>query len=533
MADLTGMLQAAAGSGGAPSDNAWDITYSQPTTSGFGPVDLPSMLGTWGLFSTPDTFPNQIYVSPDGNYAFVLRSSNDTVVRWDLLQPWLFEVSGISPSQSYTITTEATPTGLFFKYDGTKMYIVGTTTRLVQQYSLATAWDITTASYDAGVVFSVSAQDSSPQNICFSPDGTKFYLAGATNQSIFQYSLSPAWDITTLSYVQSLDVSTDVTAPSGISFINDGSKFITVDRVAEEIYSYDLATNWDISTASYTSVRTNEFDVRSAFIKGDDGVLVASARGSGSSDIYRAIVSCLFISSSFDSSFFFKPDGLKLYVGKYTNSPFYSGVSEYDLASAWDLSTATFLQDSPTSFRFIFFKPDGSKMFAASGASTIREYDLSSNWDISTLSAYTNEITVSSPLGNLRSLFFKPDGTVMYFISQSDSSVYEYALGSAWDLSTATLTQSYSLVGLETYPVGLFFKPDGTRMYVTGYTTDAINEFELPTPWDISTASYVREYLLTELTTTSPPLFQYPIYMRSDGQLWFLGNRTFCTFEIT
>lgn len=527
MADLTGMLQAAAGSGGAPSDNAWDITYSQPTTSGFGPVDLSSMVATWGLLDRTNTGPKQIYISPDGVYAFVLSTlSTLRVTRYTLVQPWFFVDN--APSQSYTLTTEATPTGLFFKYDGTKMYIVGTTQRLVLQYSLATAWDVTTASYDAGVSFSVAPQDSSPQNICFSPDGTKFYLCGATNQSIFQYSLSPAWDITTLSYVQSLDVSTDVTAPVGISFMNNGLKFITVDRTAEEIYSYDLATNWDISTASYTASKS-EFYVESAFIKGDDGVLVAVTQGT-LSDTYRFRVSALSVASSSSSSFFFKPDGLKFYVGTLSPS---SVVSEYDLASAWDLSTATFVQNSPLSYRWIFFKPDGSKMFASNGSTTIREHDLSSNWDVSTLSAYTNEITVSSPLGNLRSLFFKPDGTVMYFISQSDSSVYEYALGSAWDLSTATLTQSYSLVGLETYPVGLFFKPDGTRMYVTGYTTDAINEFELSTPWDISTASYQREYLLTALNLASPPYDQYPIYMRSDGQLWFLGSGTYRAFEIT
>ena len=39
----------------------------------------------------------------------------------------------------------------------------------------------------------------------------------------------------------------------------------------------------------------------------------------------------------------------------------------------------------------------------------------------------------------------------------------------------------------EDNPMGMTFKPDGTIMYLTGYTTDDVFQIPLSTAWDIST----------------------------------------------
>ena len=56
--------------------------------------------------------------------------------------------------------------------------------------------DLSTWSYD-GVSFSVSGQDSQPRGLSFNNDGTKMYISGDAFNKIFQYSLSTAFDITT------------------------------------------------------------------------------------------------------------------------------------------------------------------------------------------------------------------------------------------------------------------------------------------------------------------------------------------------
>lgn len=52
-----------------------------------------------------------------------------------------------------------------------------------------TAWDVSTASY-ASKSFSVASQDDAPTAVAFNNDGTKMYICGATNDTIYQYSLA-------------------------------------------------------------------------------------------------------------------------------------------------------------------------------------------------------------------------------------------------------------------------------------------------------------------------------------------------------
>ena len=86
---------------------------------------------------------------------------------------------------------------LAFKDDGTKVYYVGNN-NYVWQRTLSTAWDISTAG--AATSFDQSSQDSDPRDITFKTDGTKMYLKGDSNNRVFQYSLSTAWVITSATY---------------------------------------------------------------------------------------------------------------------------------------------------------------------------------------------------------------------------------------------------------------------------------------------------------------------------------------------
>jgi len=68
------------------------------------------------------------------------------------------------------------------------MYMVGYGNDSVYQYSLSTGFDLSTASYDS-VSFSVSGQDTNPYGFAFNPAGTKMYMVGYTNDYVYQYSV--------------------------------------------------------------------------------------------------------------------------------------------------------------------------------------------------------------------------------------------------------------------------------------------------------------------------------------------------------
>lgn len=138
-----------------------------------------------------------------------------------------------------------------FKSDGTKMYI--STITIVHQYSLSTAWDVSTATYDTKSL-DMSGEDSAVNEIRFGDSGTKLYAAGDTNNKIFQYNLSSAWDISTASYASKfLDISGEEATISSLALSSTGTKAYIIGSTNNTVYQYDLSTPWDISSGSYAS----------------------------------------------------------------------------------------------------------------------------------------------------------------------------------------------------------------------------------------------------------------------------------------
>jgi hypothetical protein len=84
------------------------------------------------------------------------------------------------------------------------MFIVGTTGDDVNEYDLSTGFDVSSASFVDS--FSVAAQDTSPTDIAFNPDGTKMFVVGYAGIDINEYDLSVAFDVSSASYTQSFSV---------------------------------------------------------------------------------------------------------------------------------------------------------------------------------------------------------------------------------------------------------------------------------------------------------------------------------------
>lgn len=261
---------------------------------------------------------------------------------------WYADISTMSyDSVSFSVTTqENNPRFITFKSDGTAMYVGGVTYDTVYQYTLSTAWDLSTASY-ASKSFSVNSQESTPYGITFKDDGTKMYIVGTTSDTVYQYTLSTAWDVSTASYdSKSFSVSSQDTSPCDVKFKPDGTKMYVCGFSAEDVFQYSLSTAWDISTASYDSVN-----------------LSMNTEDQPQGGIY------------------FNSDGTKMYM---YGSDVYK-IFEYDLSTAWDLSTAsyngvsspsTFTED--TSVRGFYFEPEGLKVYTLGGGSD-KVYQYTSN----------------------------------------------------------------------------------------------------------------------------------------------------------
>ena len=84
---------------------------------------------------------------------------------------------------------------------------------------------------DTGNRFSVAAEDTSPDSLFFKPDGTKMYLVGDTGNDISEYALSTAWDLTTCTYTDRLNLATGSASesnPHGMFISPDGLQLFVV-----------------------------------------------------------------------------------------------------------------------------------------------------------------------------------------------------------------------------------------------------------------------------------------------------------------
>lgn len=151
-------------------------------------------------------------------------------------------------------TNTSLPRGIFFKPDGTELYVTDYTNCQIDKYTLSTAWSLATLSYSAGYTLNTS-QHSRVWALHFKPDGTRLYVTGYLDESTHQYDLSTAWDLSTLSHAGSGPSETSHTDTVGISLSEDGKLLFVSYRQATpsawggDIFTYELTTPWDITTA--------------------------------------------------------------------------------------------------------------------------------------------------------------------------------------------------------------------------------------------------------------------------------------------
>lgn len=200
--------------------------------------------------TTQETNPQGVFFKSNGTSMYVVGTTTDAVQQYTLSSAWNVN-SATFTSVSTGVTQDATPTDLAFSSDGATLFVLGQANTSVFQYTVATPWDVTTATY-ATKSFNVSTQEAAPTGLAFKSDGTKMYIVGTTGDAVFQYSLSSAWDVSTATYDSvSFSIATQEGAGNGLAFNSSGTQMFVLGSINDKVYQYNLGTAWDISTASY------------------------------------------------------------------------------------------------------------------------------------------------------------------------------------------------------------------------------------------------------------------------------------------
>lgn len=194
---------------------------------------------------------NALFFSPDGKKMFVMGNTGDDVNEYLLSTPWV--VSSAVYSTLFSVAAqESVPAGMFFRADGLKMYIVGQTSDTVFQYALTSPWSVATASYESKS-FSITAQETLAAGLFFDTSGLSMYVTGITSDSVYQYTLATAWDVSTATYLQTFSVAAQETSPSDLAFTNDGTRMFVLGLTGDDVNVYNLTTPWDIITSTFVN----------------------------------------------------------------------------------------------------------------------------------------------------------------------------------------------------------------------------------------------------------------------------------------
>ena len=222
-----------------------------------------------------DTEPRGIFFRDNGTRMYVVGNAGDDVGQYNVSVAW--DVSTATFANAYVVSAQGTtPYDVSFNTAGNVMYMLDGGNDTVFQYTLGTAWDVSTASY-ASLSFSVASQEATPTGMWWRPDGTKMYIVGTTGDDVNEYNIT-AGNVATASFVQVFSFSTYETAPEGIAFSSDGTKMWIVGATYNRITEFALGTAWNVSTASFV----NQVPIATSgpyFLLGASGLFVDTGNG--------------------------------------------------------------------------------------------------------------------------------------------------------------------------------------------------------------------------------------------------------------
>ena len=200
----------------------------------------------------------------------------------------------------------------------------------------------------------------------------------------------------------------------------------------------------------------------------------------------------------------------------------------FDISSA-SYSQAFSVAAQETSPQGLAFNTDGTKMFVTGNSGDdINEYALSTGFDVSTAS-FTDAFSVAPQDLNPMGLAFNTTGTKMFITGSTGDAVYEYALSTGFDVSTASFTDSFSVSAQETNPEGIAFNTDGTKMFIVGYNGDDVNEYALSTGFDVSTASFTDAF-----SVSAQDVRPEDLAFNADGtEMFVVGRDNGAVYEYT
>ena len=476
---------------------------------------LPGVIdsGNSFLLSGQSTLPIGMRWNDDGTKFFVIDQTLATLFEYTVSVAFDLSSTVAYSGNSVSLSGEnADPQGLAFNSDGTKFIVVGAANAAVFEYTLSVGFDLSSTFAYTGNTFSVSSEETGPRFVIWNGDGTRFYIAGNINDTIFEYTVSVAYDLSSVVAFSgnSFSIGSEAAVVRQMDFNSTGSKFFILDGQTDTVFEYTCSTPYSMLGAAYSGLSfsvTTVSSTPSMMGVSNDGFKLFVG-GFSTDTLFEfdmnfafSLTSDIvfsgeqFVFSGEDTNFTgmaFNDDGTKVFmVGDLTDELYaYNVLTPYDLAGGIFYSGNSFPIGQDGSPGGITFNDDGTKFFIIGGSTaTLYEYDLTTPYSLASGVSYSGEsFLVSAEETTPKAIQFNDDGTKFFILGAANNTVYEYTLSVAYDLSSTVnySGNSFSVVGEENSCTSLRFNDDGTKFFILGITEDTLFEYTLTTAYSLA-----------------------------------------------
>ena len=251
-------------------------------------------------FQVTQRIPTGVVFNPDGTKMFISGMSQNKVMEFDLTTGFDISEATINSNECSHLGKDGNVVDLRLNSNGTKLFLVGYDNKIILEYSLSTAYNVSTCSYE-NTFF--SGDGLKPRSMAFNTNGTKLFIYDQNGDySVKQYSLNSAYDLTNATLVKEYTGTASKTLKEiegfaqGMAFSADGTKMYLTGDKEDKVHEFNLSTPFDLSNVTKVS---------------------------GSYSVAGEITKM--------SGIAFSADGLKMFITDFSNAGSDKDVTEFDL----------------------------------------------------------------------------------------------------------------------------------------------------------------------------------------------------------
>ncbi len=222
------------------------IIFIFPNPTAFGAVS-----GVVDSFQVTQRIATGVVFNPNGTKMYISGMSQNRVYEFDLTTAFDISEATRNSNQCNHQPKDEDVVDLRLNSDGTKLFLVGSENNILLEYSLSTAYDVSTCSYE-NTFFSGAGLD--PRSMAFNTNGTKLFIYDQTgNYSVKQYSLNSAYNLSNATLEKQYTGTASETLKEieqfaqGMAFSADGTKMYLTGDKEDNVVEFTLSTPFDLS----------------------------------------------------------------------------------------------------------------------------------------------------------------------------------------------------------------------------------------------------------------------------------------------